>query len=274
MDAAIAADQDDYRRFYDSALSELLSAIWGGNLHMGLFDRPDDSLASAQLRMKDHMARHAHLKPGQAIFEAACGVGATAIHLARNYGVCVKATNIAQAQLDEGAERVHRAGLADRVSFAFADYHDLGGGDANFDCWWCQEALLYATDRRQVFAEARRVVKPGGRIVFTDLTLSHKLEPEARTSFMSEIRAPHLWAIEDYERLLSDMRFTTAERQDLNPHVALTFAAVASNLANVRSDFAERLGEETVRGTEFRIDRQLEMARAGHLGCCFFVVGV
>lgn len=91
---------------------------------------------------------------------------------------------------------------------------------------------------------------------------------------MSDIRAPHLWAIEDYERLLSDMRFTTAERQDLSPHVALTFAAVASTLANVRSDFAERLGEETVRGTEFRIDRQLEMARAGHLGCCFFVVGV
>jgi sarcosine/dimethylglycine N-methyltransferase len=274
MDAAIAAEQDAYRRFYDTALSELLSAIWGGNLHMGLFERPDDSLASAQLCMKDHMVRHAGLQPGQEVFEAACGVGATAIHLARNYGVSVKATNIAQAQLEEGAERVRRAGLADRVSFAFADYHDLGGEDASHDCWWCQEALLYATDRRQVFAEARRVVKPGGKIVFTDLTLSHKLVPEERRSFMSDIRAPHLWAIEDYDRLLSDMNFTVAQRQDLSPHVALTFAAVARNLANVRSDFAERLGEETVRGTEFRIDRQLEMARAGHLGCCFFVVGV
>jgi sarcosine/dimethylglycine N-methyltransferase len=274
MEAAIAADQDAYRRFYDSALSELLSAIWGGNLHMGLFDRPDESLARAQLRMKDHMARHAGLRPGMQVLEAACGVGATAIHLARNYGVSVKATNIAQAQLEEGAERVRRAGLADRVSFAFADYHDLGSEDANYDCWWCQEALLYATDRRQVFAEARRVVKSGGKIVFTDLTLSHELGSDARTSFMSDARAPHLWSIEEYDRLLLDMKFTIAERQDLSPNVVPTFAAVGRNLSGVRGEFAERLGEETVRGTEFRIGRQLEMARAGHLGCCFFVVGV
>jgi len=274
MDAAIAADQDAYRRFYDSALSELLSAIWGGNLHMGLFDRPDESLRSAQLRMKDHIARLAGLQPGQDVFEAACGVGATAIHLARKYGVRVKATNIAQAQLDEGAEHVRQAGLEDRVNFAFADYHDLGGENNAYDTWWCQEALLYATDRRQVFAEARRLVKTGGKIVFTDLTLSHKLEPEARTSFMSDIRAPHLWSVEDYDHLLSDMKFNVVDRQELSPHVALTFAAVARNLANVGGDFTERLGEELVRGTEFRINRQLEMAHRGHLGCCFFALGV
>ena len=274
MDAAIAADQDAYRRFYDSALSDLLSAIWGGNLHMGLFKDAGETLGSAQLSMKDHIAQIAGLSPGQSVFEAACGVGATAIHLARSYGVRVRATNIAQAQLDEGAERVRRAGLADKVSFAFADYHDLGGEAAAYDCWWCQEALLYATDRGRVFSEARRVVRAGGRVVFTDLTLSHGLEPEARASFVSDIRAPHLWSIEDYDKLLSDMKLAVLERQDLTPHVAPTFAAVASNLARVRDDFVRRIGEETVRGTEFRINRQLEMARAGHLGCCLFAIEV
>jgi sarcosine/dimethylglycine N-methyltransferase len=274
MDAAITADQDAYRRFYDSALSDLLSAIWGGNLHMGLFGNPGEALGSAQLRMKDHMAQAAGLRPGQAVVEAACGVGSTAIHLARVYGVKVRATNIAQTQIDEGEERVRAAGLSERVSFAFADYHDLGGKGAAYDCWWCQEALLYATDRRQVLSEARRVVKGGGRIAFTDLTLSHGLAAEARASFMSDIRAPHLWSIEDYDRLLSAMGLSVLERQDLSPHVALTFAAVADNLARVRGDFARRIGEETVRGTEFRINRQLEMAKAGHLGCCFFAIGV
>jgi hypothetical protein len=56
--------------------------------------------------------------------------------------------------------------------------------------------------------------------------------------------------------------------------VALTFTAVARNLAGVRGDFAQRIGEETVRGTEFRINRQLEMASLGHLGCCFFTIEV
>jgi sarcosine/dimethylglycine N-methyltransferase len=124
----------------------------------------------------------------------------------------------------------------------------------------------------KVFSEARRVVKPGGRIVFSDLTLSADLCQNERQRFASDIRAPHLWPMEDYDRLLARMEFKIIERQDWSSHVAVTFAAVARNLAALRTDFAARIGEETVRGTEFRIARQLDMARAGHLGWCFYVL--
>jgi cyclopropane fatty-acyl-phospholipid synthase-like methyltransferase len=263
MDTTIAAEQEAYRKFYDTALSALLSTIWGGNLHMGLFEHPDEPLGRAQLRAKDQLARSAALCAGQRVFEAACGVGTTAMHLARTYGVFVRATNIAQAQLKEATERVRAAGLADRVSLAFADYHDLGEAQGLYDCWWCQEALLYATHRDRVFSEARRVVKPGGKIVFTDLTLSSKLPVQERQSFM-----------EDYDRLFHNMNVPVLEREDWTSHTVLTFDAVARNLAAVRDDFAVRIDEETVRGTEFRINRQLEMARAGYLGWCFFALGV
>jgi cyclopropane fatty-acyl-phospholipid synthase-like methyltransferase len=274
MDTTIAAEQEAYRKFYDTALSALLSTIWGGNLHLGLFEHPDEPLGRAQLRAKDHLARSAALRSGQRVFEVACGVGTTAIHLARTYGVFVRATNIAQAQLEEAAERVRAAGLADRVSFGFADYHDLGDAEGLYDCWWCQEALLYATDRTRVFSEARRVVKPGGKIVFTDLTLSSKLPLEERQSFMEDIRAPHLWPIEDYDRLFHDMNIPVVGREDWTAHTILTFDAVARNLASVRDEFVARIDEETVRGTEIRINRQLAMARAGYLGGCFFELGV
>jgi sarcosine/dimethylglycine N-methyltransferase len=266
MDTTIAAEQEAYRKFYDTALSALLSTIWGGNLHLGLFEHPNEPLGRAQLRAKDHLARSAALRSGQRVFEVACGVGTTAIHLARTYGVFVRATNIAQAQLEEAAERVRAAGLADRVSFGFADYHDLGDAEGLYDCWWCQEALLYATDRTRVFSEARRVVKPGGKIVFTDLTLSSKLPLEERRSFMEDIRAPHLW--------FHDMNIPVVGREDWTAHTILTFDAVARNLASVRDEFVARIDEETVRGTEFRINRQLAMARAGYLGGCFFELGV
>ncbi|HEY7763988.1 MAG TPA: class I SAM-dependent methyltransferase [Aestuariivirgaceae bacterium] len=274
MDRAITAEQEAYRKLYDTALSALLSTIWGGNLHMGLFEHLEEPLERAQLRAKDHMARSAVLQRGQRVFEAACGVGTTAMHLARKYGVFVRATNIAHAQLEEAAKRVRAAGLTDRVSFAFADYHDLGDAQDAYDCWWCQEALLYAADRARVFAEARRVVKPGGKIVFTDLTLSSKLPGEERQSFMKDIRAPHLWPIEDYDRLFHDMNIKVVEREERSAHTVVTFDAVARNLARVRDEFAARIGEETVKGTEFRISRQLGMARAGHLGWCFFALEV
>lgn len=270
----IDSGREAYRKFYDTELSKLLSAIWGGSLHMGLFSEPGEPLPVAQERLKSCLARAAALKAGQRVMEAACGEGATALYLARNYDVHVHATNISEAQLAEAGSRARAEGLADKVSFAFADYHDLGGPPDLYDCWMCQEALLYAADRARVFSEARRVVRPGGRIVFTDLTLSKALPIDERRAFGVDIRAPHLWAIEDYDRLLSEMDFSVLERHDWTPHAALTFAAVARNLAAVRGDFASRIGEESVRGTEFRIARQLEMARTGHLGWCFFALEV
>jgi len=270
----IDSGREAYRKFYDTELSKLLSAIWGGSLHMGLFSEPGEPLPVAQERLKSCLARAAALKAGQRVMEAACGEGATALYLARNYDVHVHATNISEAQLAEAGSRARAEGLAGKVSFAFADYHDLGGPPDLYDCWMCQEALLYAADRARVFLQARRIVRPGGRIVFTDLTLSKALPIDERRAFGVDIRAPHLWAIEDYDRLLSEMDFSVLERHDWTPHAALTFAAVARNLAAVRGDFASRIGEESVRGTEFRIARQLEMARTGHLGWCFFALEV
>ena len=209
----VDADRDNYRKFYDTELSALLSAIWGGNLHIGIFAEPGELLPRAQQRTKDRMARAAELAAGQKVLEVACGAGATAIHLARSYGVSVDATNIAQAQLEEAAENARTANVSDKVSFAFADYHHLPGPSGAYDCWWCQEALLYATDRMQVFSEARRVVKPGGRIVFSDLTLSNSLPRNERQRFASDIRAPHLWPIEDYDRLFARMSFKIIERR-------------------------------------------------------------
>ncbi|CAN5556892.1 methyltransferase domain-containing protein [soil metagenome] len=270
----VETDRETYRNFYDSGVSALLSAIWCGNLHMGLFASASEPLVEAQERLKDYLARAAGLTASQHVIEAACGAGTTALHLARVLGVQVHATNISEAQLAEAGDRAEAAGLSDRATFAFADYHDLGGPSGIYDCWWCQEALLYATDRARVLTEARRVVKPGGRIVFTDLTLSHALSPGERAAFLADIRAPHLWAIENYDALIAGMGFRVSERQDWSPHAAWTFAAVARNLEAVRGAFAARIGEETVRRIELSVGRQRDMARAGHLGWCCYVLEV
>ena len=72
---AIAAQREDYRKLYDTGLAKLLSKIWGGSLHMGLFADAGEPLAAAQERVKDRMAHDAALRPGKQVIEAACGVG-------------------------------------------------------------------------------------------------------------------------------------------------------------------------------------------------------
>jgi cyclopropane fatty-acyl-phospholipid synthase-like methyltransferase len=273
-DSEIDRDREAHRKFYDAGVSALISAAWGGNLHMGLFATPEEPLGDAQLRTKSYLAKAAGIRSGTSVIEAACGVGTTACYLASVHDASVHATNISEDQLRLAAVRTADAGLSAKITFAFADYHDLGGPDDHYDVWWCQEALLYATARDRVFREAARVVRPGGRIVFTDLTLSRGIPAEERLAFGTSIRAFHLWDINDYDTLFAQQGMRVLERQDWSSHVAPTFAAVARQLESVKAAFVSRIGEEPVRGTQERIKRQLDMAMSGHLGCCFYALAV
>ena len=267
---SIAEGREAYRQVFDSAVSRLMSTAWGGNLHLGLFADADELLASAQRRVKDRMAVAAAIGPGTRVIEVACGVGGTARHLAREYAAEVHATNIAEAQLAEARDLALREGLGDRITFAFGDFHQLDAPSHAFDCWWCQEALLYAADKRRVLEEAARVVRPGGRIVFTDLLLTRAMPAGERERFAADLIAPSIWAVEDWDALLVGMRLRVLERHDWSGHVTLTFTRVAERLRVVRAEFAAKIGREAVEGMEHRIGMQLEAARAGRLGWWFY----
>jgi len=182
------------------------------------------------------------------------------------------ATNIAEAQLEAGRAMTAAEGLAERVTFAFGDYHELGFPDASFDCWWCQEALLYAVDRRKVLAEAVRIVRPGGRLVFTDLLLSRAMDAAKRARLTSDLKTTDIWWFSDWDALLDEMGLEVAERHDWSAHAPITFERVQQTLLSVADEFAARIGAEAVEGTKHRVRLQLEAARAGNLGWGFYAI--
>lgn len=271
-DQEIEAAAAHYRATYDTALAELQSRVWGGNLHLGLFERPDEPLFPAQMRANRHMAAAADLKPGQMVIEAACGVGGTARFLALEHGVRVRATNIAEMQLAEARQLAEKAGLSHLLEFRFADYHQLPFADASCDVWWCQEALLYSVDKRRVLEEAMRVVRPGGRLIMSDLLLDESVTGRAREEFTTKLKAPNMWSIERWDDLLGTLPLELMERQDWAIHTRPTFAHVVANLEAARAEFLPRVGPEMVEGTHERLSIQLEMARAGKLGWCFYAL--
>lgn len=271
-DQDIEAAAANYRATYDTALAELQSRVWGGNLHLGLFETPEEPLLAAQMRANRHMAAAADLRPGQVVIEAACGVGGTARFLAKEQGVRVRATNIAEMQLTEARELAEKAGLSHLLEFRFADYHNLPFVDASCDVWWCQEALLYSVDKRRVFDEAMRVVRPGGRLIMSDLLLDESVTGAAREQFTTKLKAPNMWSIERWDRLIGELPLALIERQDWAAHTRLTFERVLANLEAARAEFLPRVGREMVEATHERLLIQLEMARAGKLGWCFYAL--
>ena len=85
------------------------------------------SLDEAQVAKMDLVCRKLRLRPGERVIETGCGWGALALHMARHYGVQVRAFNISRAQLSFARERAAREGLADRVEFIDDDYRNVSG---------------------------------------------------------------------------------------------------------------------------------------------------
>lgn len=94
------------------------------------FPRPDASLEDAQIAKMDLVCRKLRLRPGQSVVEAGCGWGALARHMARNYGVKVRAYNISRQQINYARECARAEGLEGQVEYVEDDYRSITG---NYD---------------------------------------------------------------------------------------------------------------------------------------------
>ena len=75
----------------------------------------------------DHVCRKVRLNRGERVVEAGCGWGALALHMARHYGVKVRAFNISREQIAYARERAKAQGLANEVEFVLDDYRNITG---------------------------------------------------------------------------------------------------------------------------------------------------
>ncbi len=100
-----------------------------------------------------------------AILETASGTGIVTQRLATALSDAVRivATDLNQPMLDHAASK---PGMA-RVTFRQADALALPFGDDEFDAVTCQFGVMFFPDRTAGYREARRVLKPGGRFVFS-----------------------------------------------------------------------------------------------------------
>ena len=89
------------------------------------YEHPDASLDAAQRAKLDLVCRKLRLQPGENVVEAGCGWGALALHMAREYGVHVKAFNVSKEQIAYARERARNERLAHLVEFIDDDYRKV-----------------------------------------------------------------------------------------------------------------------------------------------------
>ena len=111
------------------------------------------------------LAERAALRSPRALLEIAAGTGALTRALTSTLpeSARITATDLNQSMLDQAA----RHGTSRPVTWQKADALALPFPDAAFDTVLCQFGVMFFPDKRAAFAEARRVLQPGGTFLFS-----------------------------------------------------------------------------------------------------------
>ncbi len=184
------------------------------------FPTPEATLEEAQLAKMDHVARKLALRPGERVVEAGCGWGALALHMARYYGVTVRAFNVSHEQILYAREQAEKQGLTDRVEFVEDDYRHVSGRyDAFVSVGMLEHVGLdhYGTLGRVI----ERCLEPEGRGLIHSIGRSRpqrlhrwireRVFPNAHPPTLSEmmqIFEPRDFAVLDVENLRLHYRLT------------------------------------------------------------------
>lgn len=149
------------------------------SMHLGWFpDATDIPLEEAQARL-DALVLHAAgfdversaLREGapdpQRVLDVACGLGGTLARLSTLTSAVLVGVDRDEGQLTQA--RSAEWALSGRASFQRADACELPFEDASFDLVLSVEAAFHFRSRATFYAEVARVLRPGGRLVMTDI---------------------------------------------------------------------------------------------------------
>ena len=125
---SLAGSRDNIHHHYD--IGNAFYSLWLGNTMAytcAYYPTPSATLDEAQTAKMHHVCRKLRLNAGESVVEAGCGLGTLALHMARHYGVRVRAFNISHEQIVYARERAKREGLASLVEYVEDDYRNISG---------------------------------------------------------------------------------------------------------------------------------------------------
>ncbi|MDW3205626.1 MAG: methyltransferase domain-containing protein [Alphaproteobacteria bacterium] len=255
------------KRYEFDQFDRLYATVWGDSIHFGFYADRWTGFDAAVLAAKRAMARAASLTSGDLVLEVASGWGAAARFLADEIGCTVVATNYAHRQAGIAAARCAAQIAAGTIRPAMADYHALPFRDALFDAHWSQESLVHARDKARVFAEAYRVLKPGGVMVFTDqMTLRHRLTQAEAGRIAARHGSGDLWSAADFEAGLSAAGFEIVVHEDWTGHMARHFRALHGRLVSHRGALSRDVDSTLLDENADMWRWGAELAEAGKIG--------
>jgi cyclopropane-fatty-acyl-phospholipid synthase len=227
------------------------------------FPTPDASLEEAQIAKMDLVCRKLQLQPGEKVVEAGCGWGSLALHMARHYGVTVKAFNISRDQIAYARRRAAAENLAGRVEFIEDDYRKIGG---QFDAFVSIGMLEHVgkSNYKALAGVIRNTIGSGGRglLHFIGRSSPAPLSAWIRLRIFPGAYVP---TIGESARILEQGDYAILDVENLRLHYARTLERWLERYETSAARVAKMYDEEFVRAWRLYLAGSIAAFRNGTL---------
>ncbi len=199
---------------------------------------PHDQDHYGGLAANDAIAAAAEIGEGTEVIDFCAGLGGPARYLAARYGARVTGVDLNPDRVAGAAALTAAVGLDDRVWVIEGDVTRTGMSDASADVVMSQEAFLHVPDKAAAIAEAFRLLRPGGRLCFTDWVTDGSLSDDEVDLLWRGLGAQTLQGAVAYRDMLSAAGFVVTAIDGLTAEWALVLAK--------RREMYTRLREEAL----------------------------
>ena len=231
---AVKVGQPSEAGEYDAAMQTLLQLLWGEG-----FLSPGGAAEVAYLLEGSDIT-------GCSVLDIGCGLGAVDELLITRHGArSVLGVDVDPALLATMAQRIERAGLRGHITTRCVKPGPLPLADDSFDVVFSKDAIVQIPDKEAVFADAYRLLRPGGSLIVSDWLRggSGAYSAEMREYFRLEGIAYNMANTAETTAALARVGFVGIEVRDRNAwYRDLARRELAALSGELRPLVTERIG--------------------------------
>jgi SAM-dependent methyltransferase len=220
-----------YRDFAADMYAEVRRAAFGEDIGQNSWLTLDEL---------DRFVSRLQLRPNARLLDVGCGSGGPTLHVARRTRCQVVGLELYEEAVAEATRLAGEASLERQASFLQADASEtLPFEDRSFDALLCLDSINHLPDRRRVLEDWARLLRPGGRLLFTDpVVITGTLDSEElaiRTSIGYFLFVP----AGENEWLLAAAGLSVVDVEDTTAHLG----EIAARRRDARAERAQALKE-------------------------------
>ncbi len=267
---------DTARTYYNSSDADrFYFTIWGGeDIHIGLYQGPDDSIFDASRRTVEKLAEQFEgLDSSSRVLDLGAGYGGAARYLVEKYDCAyVECLNLSEVQNERDRElNAKNPKFAERIKVTDGSFEAIPSPDASFDALWSQDAFLHSGNRKLVLEEADRVLKSGGRLVFTDPMQSDDCPDGVLQPILDRIHLDSLGSPAFYRAAAKELGWKEVRFLEMTEQLVNHYSRVHNEIDRRFDEISKAVSPEYLERMKKGLMHWVNGGKAGHLAWGIFV---